>query len=299
MAALLLGRTREASRLLGRAIELEPRLTDAARVLGELQYREGDVPAAVRTYELALTTAPADLAMRERLEAWRRELAAHRGLVTRNDGRFSIVFEGSTDRALAEHAVAALDEAYWRIGGALNSYPTERIIVTLYTDEQFRALTNAPDWAAGVFDGRIRIRGRGALERVEDFDRVLVHELTHALVHMIAPRGVPAWLHEGLAGYFEPLDPAQAVTVLKKTGFLPLERLMDGFDGLSGPEVAVAYMQSLVVTNAIMERVGTRMGIVLQGLGRGQSVEIGLRQVGVSMADLEGDLEAVFGPQGR
>jgi tetratricopeptide (TPR) repeat protein len=295
LAALLLGRTRDAARSLTRALELEPRLTEASLMLGEIQYREGDVDAAVRTYERASTLAPGDLEIRERLEAWRKEVATHRGLVTQNDGRFSILFEGRTDRALAEHAVKTLEAAYWRIAAALDSYPSDRITVTLYTEQQFRDLTNAPDWAAAIFDGRIRIPAAGALDRLEEFDRVLAHELTHAVVHMMAPRGVPVWLHEGLASYFEPRNRDEAVAFLKKSGLLPLERFVNGFSRLSGRDIAIGYMESFVLTDLIVKRVGTQMGIVLHSLNRGQSFETSLGLVGVSLADLEADLTRVFG----
>lgn len=299
LAALMLGRTREAVRSLSRALELEPRLTEASRMLGELQYQEGDVDAAVRTYERALTHRPGDLAIRDRLDAWRKEAATHRGLVTRNDGRFSIIFEGRTDRALAEHAVAALDAAYWRIGAALNSYPSDRITVTLYTEQQFRDFTDAPDWAGAVFDGRIRIPVAGALSRIDDFDHALAHELTHAILYMLAPRGVPVWLHEGLASYFEPKNRDEAIAILKKTGLLPVETFVNGFSRLSGPAVEVAYLESFVLADVLMKRVGTQMGIVLQNLNRGQSLETSLRLLGVSTADLERDVERLFAQPAR
>ena len=295
LAALLLGRTSDAVRSLTRALELQPRLTEASRVLGEIHYREGDVDAAVRTYEQALKYEPGDLTIRERLEAWRKEAATHRELVTQHDGRFSIIFEGRTDRALADHAVAALDAAYWRIAAALGSYPSGRITVTLYSEQQFRELTTAPDWAAGVFDGRIRIPVAGALSRIEEFDRVMAHELTHAMVYMLASRGVPVWLHEGLASYFEPRNRDEAVAFLKESGLLPLEAFVNGFTRLSPREVAIGYMESFVVTDLVMKRVGAQMGILLQNLSRGESVEASLRLLGVSVDDLEGDLKQVLG----
>lgn len=295
VASFLLGRSREATRALTRALELEPRLTEASLVLGELYYREGNVEAAARTYERALTHAPQVPEIRERLEQWRKELATHRALVTRNDGRFSIVFEGRTESALADHAIATLEAAYWRIAQALDSFPSNRVTVTLYTEQQFRELTNAPDWASALFDGRIRIPAQGALERADEFDRVLVHELTHAIVHMLAPNRVPVWLHEGLAQYFEGENADEAVGILKKTGLLPIELFVRGFSSLPANQAAVAYMQSHVIVDVIMKRVGARMGIVLQGLSRGQSIQTGLGQVGVSVADLESDLQTVFG----
>src|SRR5919198_908239 len=58
VAAHLLGREHDATRLLGAAIQAEPRLTPASALLGEIAYHEGDLDLAIRTYESALAYAP-------------------------------------------------------------------------------------------------------------------------------------------------------------------------------------------------------------------------------------------------
>ena len=50
-----------------------------------------------------------------------------------------------------------LEAAYARIGAALATYPAEPITVVLYTREQFQDVTRLPTWAAGNYDGRIRV----------------------------------------------------------------------------------------------------------------------------------------------
>src|SRR2546425_8800921 len=76
---------------------------------------------------------------------------------------FTVLFEGPAEQRLAAAAVDALEAAYWRIGTALLAYPPTVITVVLYTDEQFRDVTRSPAWAGGVFDGKIRVPMRGAL----------------------------------------------------------------------------------------------------------------------------------------
>jgi tetratricopeptide (TPR) repeat protein len=289
IAAHVLGRTDDAVRSLKRALELNPRLGDAAKLLGEIQYSVGDVDDAIRSYEQAVAQRPGDLAMRERLDAWRRESSVHRGLTQRNDGRFSIVFEGRTDTELATRAVATLDAAYWRIGRAIGAFPSNSITVTLYTEQQFRDLTRAPEWSSGLYDGRIRIPVKGARQNLRQFDRVLAHELTHAMITSLAPRGVPAWLHEGLASFFEPQDIAYAVKVLSVTGPVPVEVLLEGFSRLNQREATAAYAESLLLADVLMRRAGTHMGIVLQSLDRGQTLQASLQLVGIGVADLEAD----------
>jgi hypothetical protein len=241
-----------------------------------------------------LAERPGDLEIRERLEAWRKEAALHRGLTQRNDGRFSIVFEGRTDSELATRAVATLDAAYWRIGRAIGAFPSNSITVTLYTEQQFRDLTQAPEWSDGIYDGRIRVPVKGARQNLQQFDRVLTHELTHAMVSSLAPRGVPAWLHEGLASYFEPQDTASAVKALRITGPVPVEVLLEGFSRLNGRQATAAYAESLLLADVLMRRAGSLMGIVLQSLDRGQTLEESLHLVGVELADLQTDAMKQF-----
>jgi tetratricopeptide (TPR) repeat protein len=294
LASHLLGRETDATQSLKRALELEPKLVVASLVLGLIQYQSGDVDAAIHTYEKALTYAPANLEIRGNLDRWRKEAALHQTLQQRNDGRFSIVFEGRSDQALATRAIAVLDAAYWRIGKAIGGYPSDTISVTLYTEQQFRDLTRAPDWSNGLYDGRIRLPVRGASQNLKEFDRALNHELTHAMVTSLAPRGVPAWLHEGLATYFEPQDPAAAAKLLKSAPVIPISKLPLDFTRLNDEQALVAYIESLVAADVLMQRVGPRTAILLQALDAGQGFEQAFDQVGVPFADFQADVTRRF-----
>jgi tetratricopeptide (TPR) repeat protein len=294
VAAHMLGREDDAERSLKRALVLNARLTDASKLLGDIEYSLGNLDEAIAAYQRVVAERPADAVIRQRLEAWQKELVLHSGLTRRNDGRFSIIFEGSTDSALADRALSLLDAAYWRIGGAIGAYPSSSIMVTLYTEQQFRDLTGAPDWSDGLFDGRIRVPVKGAHQNLPEFDRVIVHELTHAMIATLAPRRVPPWLHEGLASYFEAQDASSRITralrVLKITGPVPSDVLFEGFTRLNDRQAAAAYSESLLLANVLMQRAGTRMGIVLQNLDRGQTLEQSLALLGISLADLESDV---------
>ena len=294
VAAHLLGHDDEAERSLKKALQLNPRLTEAEKLLGDIEYGSGNLDEAIAAYEQLLVQKPGDADVSRRLEAWRKEFAIHSGLTQRNDGRFSIIFEGSTDSALADRALAVLDAAYWRIGGAIGAYPSSSIMVTLYTEQQFRDLTGAPEWADGLFDGRIRVPVKGVHQNLPEFDRVIVHELTHAMIATLAPRQVPPWLHEGLASYFEAPDASPRITsalrILSLTGPVPSDVLFEGFTRLNDRQAAAAYSESLLLADVLMRRAGTEMGIVLQNLDRGQSLQQSLDLVGISLDDLEADV---------
>lgn len=108
------------------------------------------------------------------------------------------------------------------------------------------------------------------------------------MVHGLALRGVPAWLHEGLAGYFEPRDVASAERRMQSRGLVvPFAELQDSFSRFSAAQAVVAYDQSLVAADILLRLVGTRVAGLLQGLGNGQTFEQSMAQLGLQAADFE------------
>jgi hypothetical protein len=155
------------------------------------------------------------------------------------------------------------------------SYPQEPIAVILYTQQQFQDVTRAPAWAAGAFDGKIRIPIRGALSQPDELARVLSHELAHAMLHTIAPRRVPFWLNEGLAVALEPHGMTWARAELARSADrVPFRRLADSFRGLSPEEARLAYAQSALIARRLLDEAGgPTMVALLRDLAAGQSFE--------------------------
>jgi hypothetical protein len=273
LAAHLQTRYEDARQHLVSALGLEPSLLPASILLGEVLYRAGDLDGAVLTYEQALVRAPDHPQIGKKLETWRKELALHSRFGQRYSDHFTILFEGPAEAPLAEHAASVLEAAYWRIGTALGLYPRDVISVVLYTREQFRDVTESPEWAGGAFDGRIRVPVQGALESTRELDRVLTHEFTHALVHSVAPRGVPTWLHEGLAVVLEGSDLGRKTEQVRKApARLPLDRLADSFAGMTSAQASLAYAQSAVAANALIEQAGHHALVnLLTDIGSGTS----------------------------
>src|ERR1044071_2980011 len=167
------------------------------------------------------------------------------------------MFQGYADASLAAQTTEMLDAAFWQIGARLGAYPSETVVVMLYTDKQFRDITRAPEWSGGVYDGRIRVPAAGATRSPDSFKRVLTHELAHAMIANTAPRGVTTWLHEGLAQYFVGDDPQAARARLRATGrdqLMSLTQLEATFGRLNAAQAQVAYDESLVAVDFIMQR---------------------------------------------
>ena len=293
VAAHLQGRDDEASRHLKKALEIEPRFSSASALLGEIAYHDGDLELAIRTYEKAIALSPrAAEALQPRLDAWRSEASVHHSFSTVKDDRFSVMFEGPVEQKLAIRATAVLGNAFWAIGKAIGTYPNGPITVIFYSDQQFRDITGAPEWSGGQFDGQIRLPVRDALRSPQLLDRVLVHELVHAMVSQVAPRNVPAWLHEGLAMWFEDEDPAAARRTLSKLRvFIPLMQLQGSFMGLTTAQANIAYSESLFAAWALRERIGAAgLGQLLQDLEGGQAIDAAVQRFGFTFGEFEKDL---------
>jgi len=272
VAAHLQGQEMEARTALQEAVRLNPKLTAAALLLGDITYRMGDLETAVRTYEAALEFEPNNAQIQGRLESWRKEAALHSRFQQNLSPHFTVLFEGPAEQRLAAAAVDALEAAYWRIGTALLAYPSGIITVVLYTDEQFRDITRSPTWAGGVFDGKIRVPMRGALNDPRQLEKVLAHEFTHALIKSLAPRGVPTWVDEGLAVVFEMGDLKWAERLARQApSLVPLRRLHDGFLSLPADQVPLAYAESALAVRMLIERGGIpALTALLQDLAEGQ-----------------------------
>jgi tetratricopeptide (TPR) repeat protein len=296
VASRLQGRTKDATTRLKRVLEIAPTLTPASVLLGELQYTAGDVSGAIVTYEKALKHAPNDPQLTTKLGAWRADADANRGFVESRVDRFRVSFQGHADKALAARATQLLDAAFWRIGKALGAYPSDPVVVMMYTEKQFRDITLAPEWSGGVYDGRIRVPAAGAAQKPQLFERVLTHELTHAMVASLAPRGIPTWLHEGLAQHFEGDDAAAARRRLKAVGVvIPLRYLEGSFSQFTADQAMVAYDQSLVIVDSLIQRGTVDWNALFRALSDNSRIEYTFDNFGLRYSELESEIGAAIG----
>jgi tetratricopeptide (TPR) repeat protein len=289
LAATMLGRQSEAIGWLERALRLDDDQAEAVRVLGELYYRMGRAHDAIALYEHALALRPAS-PLAERLDAWRHETQLHETFSSRRGAHFTVLFEGPADEGVALRSLDLLEAAYDRIGAVLNVYPTEPVTVVLYTPEQFRSVTRLPAWAAGAYDGRIRVPITGAETSPAQLEEVLAHEFAHALVASLAGPSVPTWLDEGLASVMA-LGGARdtAEDLSRATTRLPLSTLRQRFSQLPEDLASLAYAQSVHAVQRLFELRGASAVVsLLRDLGEGEPFERAFEHhAGMSLKDFE------------
>lgn len=293
VAAFLERRDADARDEAERALALDAKLLDAREVLGQVLHRMGDLAGAIRAFEALTAEKPDDADAAALLDRWRREAGLHDRMQQAIGSHFTVSFEGPEEGALADAALASLDRAYWRIGQVLGTFPAAPVPVVLYTAEQFTDITRSPAWAAGLFDGVIRIPMRGALDNVKELDRILAHEFTHALVRSLAPRGVPTWLNEGLATALETGEPSRAERrIAEAHAAVPLTTLPTSFGRLSGNDAQLAYATSALAVRRLLDQSGGfAVANLLRDLGDGVNFETAfLHRIQRPLADFENDL---------
>ena len=274
-AALVAGRDADARPRLERALALNPAESEAALLLADVFVRQSRMDDAIRTLERARDAGASAPAIEARLTRLRDERALHSSFRQSNNARFTVLFEGAPEQALADAILERLDRAWDRVSRTLDKVPAGVITVTLYTEQQFVDITRAPAWAAAAYDGRIRLPVRGALSSGAELDRVLTHELAHAFVRAAAPRNVPMWLDEGIASLVEPRDTSWASKEVQRAGrLLPPELLMQPFRSLPDDAARLAYAQSTLFVRAIVDQHSEgALNALLADLGRGVPFE--------------------------
>lgn len=181
---------------------------------------------------------------------------------------FKVVFDGYKHGGISRFVLDILEDGYGKVGREIDYYPDNPITVVLYTEKEFFDVTQAPMWAGGVYDGKIRLPVKGIEKMDKDFVRVVLHhEYVHALVQSLAQnQRVPLWFNEGLA------------ETLVQRGFdrvgqvFPLRNLEYGFPSGSNRAVMIAYMESYSAVMYLKEKYGMYyIKGLLQRLGKGES----------------------------
>lgn len=168
-------------------------------LLADLYESDGRFSEAVQTLEEGSPSGE----VAKRLEVMRRRAGEGDLQQVQRTPHFTISYRTGEHEALAAEAAqvleGSLDEFVEKYGYKEPATPLE---VILYPTEKFSwVLGGVPDWAEGIFDGRMRIpirsRAGGGPGIIA---QVLRHELVHALnSSMTGGRTLPPWLEEGLA----------------------------------------------------------------------------------------------------
>ena len=316
IAALDAGELDRAVRLFEECVATDPEQPVFARNLAEALARRafqtrGAGDSEVRAEALAdleravaLDSSREDLA--RLLERWRKSDEAEADFWRKTTEHFELSFDGTRDELMWGTAPLEneLEAAYHEFGELFGIFPVEegrpRFRVVLYRPEAFGSVTGLDDWAAGAFDGTVRVPVQNLGSQVEQLKSVLRHELVHAFVHEVGGPRVPGWLNEGLAQLEEPPFRNERLPLERRAKERLRGRTLFALDELTGSlaswsdreKIQTAYAQSLAFVAYLQRQHGERVVIeMIEGCGRGISPAATFRtRIGVELDVMLEDL---------
>ena len=250
----------QALRAVDEALKLKPDAAQGFALLGEIQYDRQQLKEAKASWERALELDPSLPQIPQRLAQLRQELPIESKFERLSQAYFDLRYEEGLERPAGFDIRDALLNARRRVGSDFAYWPKYKIVVLIYSAEQFRALREeTPDWVAGQFDGKIRVPLPSAQLNTAMVTQILFHEYTHALIHDLAKGRCPAWLNEGLAEY-EGRSQLRGTlprlsAALGDNNLMPWVEISDHIStSLPADEVGLAYEQSYSLVAYLVER---------------------------------------------
>ena len=278
---LRLGRFAEALSYAEQATEADPQSAVGLWILGYAYYKNDRDREAISALKKSLQLHPDDK-VQKLLDRVQREENTEADFRQEDSNHFTLRYEGSqTNDALRRQILASLEDSYGKLQTDLGVSP-RNIHVSLYTDQAFFDVTQAPTWSAALNDGKIRIPISGIQNVTPEMARMLRHELTHSFVAQMTHNRAPQWLNEGIAELEQGASIASfgnRLALLYSSGHqVPLNVLEGNFDTLDKSEAIVAYAESIAAVQFINDTYGIGdLGRILQRLGEGQTIEAALR----------------------
>ena len=265
-------------------------------LLGLAYYNNDRLADAVAAFKQSVALRPIDWVQKV-LARTQHELEVQGNFNQSDSWHFVLRYEGSqTPLALQRDLLDALENQYRDLSSQLNYTPSENISVILYTNTQFFDVTQAPSWAGGVNDGKLRIPISGVNSVTPELQDVLKHELTHSFVHLITRGNCPNWLNEGLAQLMEPRSTdyygPQLARMFQAKKEIPFRYLDGPFARFNARQAVVAYTEALLALEYLRQSWGMD-GVqrILQRLRDGDSPDDALYSVTqMHYADLEENL---------
>ncbi|MBI3932827.1 MAG: hypothetical protein HY317_05375 [Acidobacteria bacterium] len=241
-AYLALGDPGRARDTAAKAIRLDERNALSRALLGDAMAALGDRAGAEAEYRRSLQLHPDTEIERKLAEVAPPPARPARG------AQFRLRYDGGINEPLGIAVLQMLTEAYGEYAKRLAFTPDEPVTVVLQTETAFQE-GGAPEWAAGVNDGTIRIPVRGMDRPTQPLITVLRHELAHSFIAARTGGNCPTWLQEGVAQWLEGGDPARedgrVAAAARQRRVIPLVSLEAPFQTLAEADAALAYAESL------------------------------------------------------
>jgi tetratricopeptide (TPR) repeat protein len=246
--------------------------------LGLVLYETEDRQQAMEVWEQGLKLSPGRKEIIEILKKSRKEVTVEASMDQGHSSRFDLTYDPGVDTVFALAILDVLESAANLIGAELGHFPEPRVPVAIYKRDDYKTVTDSPDWSGGVYDGKIRLPF-GSLSEISPAMRsVLYHEYAHVVIFDLTRGNCPLWLNEGIAEMFGRMQYNRALGELgraaRKGTFADFRKLEAGFSSLSASDASLAYQQSYAMVNYVVVTYGWhRVKQILIGLGNGMTID--------------------------
>lgn len=267
------------------SLQYDPRNALAYELIGDIYYFQQRMPEAKRNYQEAFKLQPRDT-LKKKLERLREETIVEKDLSTYREQHFIIKYRDD-DKAYDGFEVREmLRDLYGTISKDFGYYFNHKVVVLLYSRDEFRKLTELPHWASAVYDGKIRIPAYHNDMSDQEFRALTAHEMTHAFVAAMSRGRAPVWINEGLAEFEEDKFKKNNLTFFKTAArsgkLIGLDALMTmtALDQKDTQVVSLFYEQAFHLTSYLVDRYGMfRIKQLLEEFGKGKTSDEALRSV--------------------
>lgn len=206
---------------------------------------------------LLIDLDPENKSLQQRLRSMRAKAKEGYNQITATSQHINLTYRAEEHENLVNFVLQTCEEAIFDFVESYNFRPPQRLIeIVLYPADQFSHLIHgSPNWAQGIFDGRLRIPIIPKYlesRQPSELKRVLKHELVHALLaYMTDFRPVPTWFNEGLAQRLE-CDNCRSRFFPPTPGdFLEPKSFSASYVKLSALQAERSYRQSLYLVHTL------------------------------------------------
>jgi tetratricopeptide (TPR) repeat protein len=261
---------------LERGRTLNPESVETLYFLGLVLYETDNRQQAVELWTQALKLAPGRAEIADALVRARKETAVENSMDRGHSSRFNLTYDPGVNTSLALSVLDVLENAYNQVGAEMGHFPEARIPVVIYKRDDFKAVTDSPDWSGGLYDGTIRLPFGSMTGITPPMRGILFHEYAHVVVFDLTRGNCPVWLNEGIAEIFGRQQHNRSVQESSdsRTGEAAnLKKLEGSFTGLTGSQALQAYQQSYFLVSYIVTTYGWhRVRQILNNLGNGMNI---------------------------
>lgn len=243
-------------------LEKQPQDAEMQFLYADALESEGRYEDAVKLLESIVTAAGGQLdatTVKERLASMRARAKESGFQQTETSRNFRLAYRSGDHEDLVAMVLQTLEDA---LDEYIENYgfraPPAPIEVALYPAENFKNIVvGGPEWAEGLFDGRLRIPVRAEQldgRALGSLPTVLRHELVHALLaQMSDSRSLPPWFDEGVAQRLSCADQGCGVFSFPPTPgvFLAVSAFSTPYTSFDAVKAGRAYRQSLYLIYAL------------------------------------------------